>query len=396
MKIWMRRLTLAAAAIVLAFAVNAAISKRAAAQATASKSEAAAAMSGTRTAGQVFKNVTTSTLKGITVDDFMGSMGVMAAALGFDCSDCHTGAGTDKVDWVVDTPRKKMARKMVEMVAVINRDNFGGAQMVTCWTCHHGKDIPATTIALDHLYGPPNEETDDVITRDPDAPPASQILDKYIAALGGAEKLAGLKSYIATGTQAGYVQVKGGGQFEIYAQAPDKRTLRITFKDAPDRGNQTRAFDGTVGWVTTPRALLGEYKVTGTELDGLHLDAELAFPGQIKNTLTNPRVGYPDTVNGKEVKVVQGRGPRGILVTLYFDKESGLLVREIRFGRSPIGRVPVQADYGDYRDVDGIKFPFQYKLSWLDGRDSYEITDVKVNVPIDAKVFGQPSMSGAQ
>ena len=396
MKIWMRRLTLAAAAIVLAFAVNTAISKRAAAQATASKSEAAAAMSGTRTAGQVFKNVTTSTLKGITVDDFMGSMGVMAAALGFDCSDCHTGAGTDKVDWVVDTPRKKMARKMVEMVAVINRDNFGGTQMVTCWTCHHGKDIPATTIALDHLYGPPNEETDDVITRDPDGPPAAQVLDKYIQALGGAEKVDSLKSYIVTGTQAGYVQVKGGGQFEIYAQAPDERTLRVTFKDAPDRGNQTRAYNGKVGWVTTPRALLGEYQVTGTELDGLHVDAELAFPGQIKNTLTNLRVGYPDTVNGKEVKVVQGRGPRGILVTLYFDKESGLLVREIRFGRSPIGRVPVQADYGDYRDVDGIKFPFQYKLSWLDGRDSYEISDVKVNVPIDAKVFGQPSMSGAQ
>ena len=396
MKIWIRRLTLAAAAIVLAFAVNTAISKRATAQATASKSEAAAAMSGTRTAGQVFKNVTTSTLKGITVDDFMGSMGVMAAALGFDCSDCHTGAGTDKVDWVVDTPRKKLARKMVEMVAVINRDNFGGAQMVTCWTCHHGKDIPATTIALDHLYGPPNEETDDVITRDPDGPPAAQVLDKYIQALGGAEKVNSLKSYIVTGTQAGYVQVKGGGQFEIYAQSPDERTLRVTFKDAPDRGNQTRAFNGTVGWVTTPRALLGEYKVTGTELDGLHVDAELAFPGQIKNTLTNLRVGYPDTVNGKEVKVVQGRGPRGILVTLYFDKESGLLVREIRFGRSPIGRVPVQADYGDYREVDGIKFPFQYKLSWLDGRDSYEISDVKVNVPIDAKVFGQPSMSGAQ
>src|ERR1700685_1419210 len=113
-----------------------------------------------KTAGETFKNVTTSTLKGLTVDEFMGSMGVMAAALGWDCADCHTGAGTDKVVWESDTPRKVMARKMTEMVAVINKTNFGGVRLFSCWTCHHGRDIPATTIALDTLYGAPNDERD--------------------------------------------------------------------------------------------------------------------------------------------------------------------------------------------------------------------------------------------
>jgi len=345
-----------------------------------------------QTAGEVFKNVTTTPLKGLTVDDFMGSMGVMAAALGFDCADCHTGAGTDKVVWEDDTNRKKMARRMTEMVAGINKSYFGGAPMVSCWTCHHGKDVPATTIALDNLYGPPNDEKDDVIAKDDTQPPASQILDKYIAAMGGAAKLATLKSFIATGNQGGYVQVKGGGQFEIFAKAPDKRTVRVTYKDAPDRGNQTRSFNGTIGWTTTPRALLGEYQVTGSELDGLHFDAELAFPGQIKQALTDLRVGFPDQVDGKDVVVVQGRGPRGLLVTLYFDKQTGLLVREIRFGRTPIGRVPSQVDYSDYRDVNGIKFPFQYKFQWLDGRDTYQLTDIKINVPIDDSWFGKPGL----
>ena len=225
---------------------------------------------------------------------------------------------------------------------------------------------------------------------------ADQIFDKYIEALGGAQKLAGLKSFVATGTQGGYVQVKGGGQFEIFAKAPDQRTVRVTYKDAPDRGNQTRSFNGTDGWVTTPRALLGEYEVTGTELDGLHFDAELAFPGQIKQVLTDLRVGYPDTIDGHDVVVLQGHGPRNLLVTLYFDKQSGLLVREIRYGRTPIGRVPSQVDYSDYRAVDGIKFPFQYKFSWLDGRDNYQLTDVKINVPIEATRFGKPSMGSAQ
>jgi photosynthetic reaction center cytochrome c subunit len=349
-----------------------------------------------QTAGEVFKNVTTSPLKGLTVDDFMGSMGVMAAALGFDCADCHTGAGTDKVVWEDDTNRKKMARKMTEMVAVINKQNFGGVPLVSCWTCHHGKDVPATTIALDNLYGPPNEEKDDIIAKDETQPAASAILDKYIEALGGAQKLSTLKSFVATGTQGGYVQVKGGGQFQIFAKAPDMRTVRVTYRDAPDRGNQTRSFKGTEGWVTPPRALLGEYQVTGTELDGLHFDAELAFPGQIKQFLTDLRVGFPDTIDGHDVQVVQGRGPRNLLVTLYFDKQSGLLVREIRFGRTPIGRVPSQVDYSDYRAVDGIKFPFQYKFQWLDGRDNYQLPDVKVNVPIEATRFGKPSMGSAQ
>jgi hypothetical protein len=386
MKIWSKRLILAAVGIAVAFVIWFSLPSRAAAQAVAKP----------QTAGEVFKNVTTSTLKGLTIDDFMGSMGVMAAALGFDCADCHTGAGTDKVDWVYDTERKKMARKMTEMVAVINRTNFGGAQLVTCWTCHHGKDIPATTIALDNLYGPPNEEKDDIIAKDPDQPSADKIIDKYIQSVGGAERLAGLTSVVATGTQAGYVQVKGGGQFEIYAKAPDQRTIRIVFKDAPDRGNQTRAFDGKIGWVTTPRALLGEYEVTGTELDGLKLDAELMFPGQIKKVLTNLRVGFPDTINGKEVQVVQGNGPRNLLATIYFDKQTGLPVRMIRFGRSPIGRVPVQTDYSDYREVNGIKFPFKYKFSWLDGRDEYEMTSVKTNVPIDPAVFGKPREGSGQ
>jgi len=356
--------------------------------------QAAAAAKG-QTAGEVFKNVTTSTLKGITVDEFMGSMGVMAAALGWDCADCHEGAGTDKVIWEADTPRKVLARKMTEMVAVINKTNFGGVQMVTCWTCHHGRDIPATTIALDTLYSAPNDEKDDIVPKDPQPQvSAEQVIDKYIQALGGAQKLAGLTSFIATGTQEGYVDVKGGGQFQIFAKAPDSRTVQVRFKDAPDRGDQTRSYDGRtgIGWVTTPRALLGEYQVTGSELDGHKLDAELAFPGQIKQVLTNLRIGYDDSIDGKTVQVVQGTGPRGLMATLYFDKQTGLLVRLLRFSRSPIGRIPTQVDYADYREVNGIKFPFKYKFSWLDGRDNYQITDVKTNVPIDESRFGKPSL----
>jgi hypothetical protein len=374
---------LAVAVMVVVWLAGLAMVDRAAAQA----SQPAVA----KPAGEAFKNVSTSTLKVLTVDDFLGAMGVMAAALGYDCADCHPGAGSDKVDWVIDTPKKRTARKMVEMVATINRTNFGGAQAVTCFTCHHGRDQPSTTIALDTLYGPPNEEHNDIVVPGTGVPTANQVLDKYIQALGGAQKLAGLTSFIATGTSLGYEGLGGGGSFQILAKAPNQRAVIIAFKEHPERGGSTRAYNGKVGYVQSPRGLLGEYDVIGSELDGLKLDAQLAFPGQIKQVLTNLRVGNPDSLNGKDVDVVQGTGSNGLLVTMYFDKKTGLLARLVRYSKSPIGRIPTQCDYSDYRDVNGIKFPFQYTFAWLDGKDAFKLTDVKTNVAIDASKFSKPA-----
>src|SRR5262249_18358753 len=162
------------------------------------------------------------------------------------------------VDWPSDVmPTKVKARKMIEMVDKINRENFAGAQVVTCWTCHHGRDIPATSISLDRLYDTPNDESDDIIQKDPDYLAPQQSLDKYTAAVGGVNRLANLKSFLATGTQnGGYQRVQGGGIFQISAKFPDQRTVHITFPQAPERGEQTRAYDGRSGWINTPRSVL--------------------------------------------------------------------------------------------------------------------------------------------
>src|SRR6202171_3902471 len=121
MKLW-SRLILAGAGMAVVWLTGLAMVDRAAAQGKA----APAAPANAQSAGAGFKNVSRSTLKGLTVDDFLGAMGDISADLGLDCADCHPGAGSDKVDWVFDTPRKKMARRMIEMLAVINNTNFGG------------------------------------------------------------------------------------------------------------------------------------------------------------------------------------------------------------------------------------------------------------------------------
>ncbi len=54
---------------------------------------------------------------------------------------------------------------MVTMVATINRTNFGGRQLVTCWTCHRNRDKPLTTPTMETIYGTPPFEPDDVVGR---------------------------------------------------------------------------------------------------------------------------------------------------------------------------------------------------------------------------------------
>ena len=361
------------------------------------------------TADQVFKNI--QVLKGIPVDDFMGTMGIMSAALGLDCSECHTGAGTDKVDWAADTPRKVRARKMVTMMTAINHDNFSSRQVVTCWSCHHGRDRPSTTPTLEAVYGPGSADLDDVLTQMPGQPAADQIVDKYIQAIGGAARLAALKSYVAKGTSVSFGGFGGGGEVQIFAKFPDQHAQYIEFPKEPARGSSIRIYNGSEGWLKTPLTVLGEYELTGGELDGARLDAMLSFPGQLKQALSNLRVSLPVTISdlpgpssqtssdtgvaavGQDrlVNVVQGTGPRGSLATLYFDQSSGLLVRMVRYERSPIGRVPTQIDYGDYRDVNGIKMPFRILLAWLGGRDAIQLSQIQTNVPIDAARFSPPA-----
>jgi hypothetical protein len=359
-------------------------------------------------AEQVFKNV--QVLKGIPVDEFLGTMGIMAAALQFDCSDCHVNAGTAQVDWAADTPRKRMARRMVTMVTTINRDNFGGRQVVTCWTCHRNRDKPLVTPTMATIYGTPTVEPDDVITPFPGLPSPESILDRYIQASGGAQRLAGLSTISARGTAVGFGGFGGNGTVELVAKAPDKRATIILFKAETDRGDQIRTYDGRTGWVRTPLNVVGEFQLVGSDLDGARVDAQLSFPGQIKTIFTNLKSGPPTTITdlpapssqsslqqgsaGNQshlVDVVQGTGPRNLLVTLYFDQQTGLLLRELRYGLSPIGRVPTQIDFADYRDVNGIKLPFRLTYAWLDGRDSIVLNEIRTNVPVDEVKFGRPA-----
>lgn len=337
-------------------------------------------------AEDVFKNV--QVLKGIPVNDFMGTMGIFSAALGMSCEDCHRSGDSSWANYAADSPRKQMARSMVVMMATINKTHFGGRQAVTCFSCHRGSDRPKVTPNVALLYDtPPLEDPRDIIEQASSSPSADEVLNKYVEAVGGAARVAGLTSFTAKGTSVGYGPDSEQRALEIFAKAPNQKTTII---HSPT-GDSTTTFDGRSGWLAAPHRPVPVLAVAGADLDGLRLDAELAFPARIKQIASKWRVGRQTSIDQRDVQVVQGTGAGGVTATLFFDAETGLLVRQIRYVESPVGRIPTQVDYSDYREVAGVKLPFKWMLTWLDGRDTIELSEIRANVAIEATRFGKPA-----
>src|SRR5205085_2743662 len=110
------------------------------------------------------------------------------------------------------------------------------------------------------------------------------------------------------------------------------------------------------------------------------------------SAVRNWRTGFGTEINDRRVNVVQGNLGTGGIATLAFDAETGLLVRMLRYGPSPDGRIVTRVDYTDYREVGntGVKMPFKWTMSWLDGRNVYALANVQPNARIDPAKFAKP------
>jgi len=338
-------------------------------------------------AEQAFKNV--RVLKGIPVDQFMATMGFFSASLGETCTDCHSaesGGNWDK--YADDNPRKETARRMIGMMNAINKTYFGGRREITCYSCHRGVERPDVTPNLADLYGPPALKEPDEL-REPIAKSlsADQILDKYIQAVGGADRLAKLASFTAKGTYQGYEDEKR--PVDLFAKAPNQISTVIH----TSAGDSTTTFDGRAGWIVGPAterpvALL---ELTGGDLAGAKLDAAVWFPTQIKTALTQWRAATSATIEGRDTQMIQGTGDGRYPVNLYFDTKSGLLARVVRYTESPVGLNPTQIDYADYREVAGVRMPHRVTVTWLDGRSNMELSEIRPNVAIEVAKFARPA-----
>jgi hypothetical protein len=340
-------------------------------------------------AEDVFKNV--QSLKGIPVNQFMDTMGFFSAALGYNCTNCHGNEVLGNWEkYADDVPVKRTARRMIQVVNTINSTLFGGRQAVTCYTCHRGSPSPKTVPSLLEQYSePPPDDPNEVelSPRAPTTPSADDILNRYLQALGGAQRLATITSFTAKGTYEGFDSYHQKVPVEVYARTTGQRTV-IAHTSG---GDSITAYDGRNAWIVQKDKPVPVLQLApGGDLDGVKLDSDLAFPAGLKLALTGWRTGFPTTlISDRPVHVVQAMAG-GTRVKLFFDQQTGLLTRMVRYSQTIVGPVPIQIDYSDYREVAGVKMPFEWRLTWTDGQSTYILSEVQPNAAIDPAKFARP------
>jgi photosynthetic reaction center cytochrome c subunit len=334
-----------------------------------------------KTAEKQFKNI--QVLKDIPADQLIPTMQFISASLGVECDFCHVEHEMQKDD----KKPKLTARKMISMELAINKSHFNNEVEVTCYTCHRGAPHPVGTPLLTaEALKPPAHEMEEGAEAHPNLPSADEILSKYLAAVGGPTALMKIKSRVQKGTIEA-----GGTQYpiEVYSEGPDKR-VSISH---PQGGDSVTAYNGEVGWLTIRN---GIHLMTTSEREAARIDAELYFPAQVRNLYKDLRVAPGDEIDGHATYLIRANGTGVPSARLYFDQQTGLLLRLTRFAETPLGRNPTQIDYGDYRVNDDVKIPYRWTLTRPNGSFTIKVEQVQQNVPIDPKLFIPPSPNPAK
>ena len=339
----------------------------------------------------VFKNVLI--LKGIPVDEFIDTMGMFAAATAKDCTGCHSPEILDgrAEAFAIDTPMIRKARSMIGMVNTINRNYFAGQKRVSCATCHSNTSAPENVPNLAIQYGDPLENPDSmqfIVATGSNPSQIDQVFAKYVDALGGAQRLAGVTSYTATGTYAGWDTGLSEVPVDIYAKAPEQ----LTTVAHRTEGNSVWAFDGRNAWqVTVNAAVPFTVPLTSGNLAGARIDAMVALaPTKIRQAFSKWEISKGLIDDDRPVQILRGTNEGQPPVNFYFDN-SGLLVRLVRWNVTAVGPVATQYDYSDFRDVGGVKRPFRWVRTSTANQVTMVLKEFRPNVAIDAARFAKPT-----
>jgi len=348
-------------------------------------------------------------LKDIPSDQLIPSMRYITATLGVECDFCH-----DTKNFMSDDkPEKNTARKMMKMMFAINKDNFNGQREVTCYTCHRGAskaaNMPMLT-AAGTMSGSPSGTAAPTGAPAPQSPNAEgaaapsapsvpnttvdAILAKYAAALGGEAAIQKITTLDEKGS--GELPGRGGhqglnAQVEVLRKAPDKAlgVLRL-----PNGTEFQQGYNGTVGWQQPPAR--SSEDVTGDDLVRVKEWASF-IPGlNLKQDFSRAQLAGSEKIGDREAYRVIAFRKGGGQVRFYFDAQSGLLLRVSERIESPLGALPQDTDYADYRDVNGIKRPFSVTVVRVEGPTIYKWEQIRANVSVQDTRFEKPAAKAAQ
>jgi hypothetical protein len=334
-----------------------------------------------------FKNV--QVMKDVAPAQMNPAMHLIAGQLGVGCTYCHIWEEWERDD----KPEKQIARSMMALTAAINRTSFGGSEKVNCYTCHRGSPKPSTMVALPvpapphySLTGPPPE---------PVLPDVDVILNKYVAALGGEAALRKINSRIITGTREVPLGPAGldpaPGAFTIYQKAPNL-TLSVS---KTERATISDGFDGTTAWAQN--AAGGVNVLPEPDQGRARRWANFYEALGLKQNYTRMDVAGIASIGAREAYEVVGFPEGDTPERLFFDRQTGLLLRRAVYLETVAGPSPFQVDFDDYREVGGgVKMPFLMRMNPAGQRlelgttSTFRVSRIQTGVEIEASRFTRP------
>ena len=210
-----------------------------------------------------------------------------------------------------------------------------------------------------------------------------QILDRYQQAIGGKEAIAAITSYKLKGT---FEAAGLNGTLEGWRKEPHKTLSVIEF---PRIGALKKGFDGENRWVQTPAGTFSDSSPQA--IAELERDAEVYSAGKIKSLFDSMKLENKARLNGRDMYVIEGKPVRGPAEKLFFDVESGLLVRWDMARKHPKrGTLFVKVHLEDYKEVAGVKVPFKVRFAFESFNFTVKVDELEHNIPIDDAVFRRP------
>lgn len=325
-------------------------------------------------AAQEAKNV--QYLKGMTPIQLQRTMNFMRASLGVHCDYCHVNDDkTGKWDFASDAkPEKEAARKMIAMVIDTNTKFFEGHTEVTCNTCHRGSTRPVAQVSMPQAQPPfPTPKTER-----PPLPTRDEIVAKFAAAMGKVDENA-----IANMTMKATRESADGKTTIPIAIEQTASAVRVTNSD-----QIVQVITGDSGWIKDDKPARELNKGMIENQNQLRDAYRFIVPSDVP---ANARVVRKDKVGDRDAYIVQSTTPSG-RQRLWFDAQNGLLLRRVTYMATPVGDVPMQTDYSDYRDVDGMKLPFVVRVDsvdpWIGATRKY--SEIHVGAKVDPNDFVMP------
>jgi glyoxylase-like metal-dependent hydrolase (beta-lactamase superfamily II) len=272
--------------------------------------------------------------------------------------------------------------------------------------------------SLPFAGGRPNRNIPVPVGRDPKSQ-AVRALSHALAALGGEARLDRLRTVYRTGARLMSDPLQGSRPIALTDSAPPviERSSRSVYLDFRGGRSSTvttgEIFGGqpfAIRSVATPQGgfVANELKHTiqitrtppGAEPGNRLIALPPIYPEVFIKQLWARRdslqlVEGPAALNGRQVVVlglagVRANGPAG--TRYYFDAASGLPLLHETIGRSPNGVDTTVIEYGDWRTVAGVPFPFNH-VQRRNGVivERFEVKALTVNTTLPETVFATPT-----